>query len=66
MAIKKTVTAVEIDSAHDGFIEVTRHSENNGTWLEIRGDTDFPFILESAQDIDKLCKCLQECKILLK
>lgn len=66
MAIKKTVTAVEIDSAHDGFIEVTRHSENNSTWLEIRGDTDFPFILESVKDIDKLCKCLQECKILLK
>lgn len=66
MAIKSNTITVEIVSEHDGFIEVTRHSNAGTVWLAVTGDKEAPLVMENAKDIDDVCKALQDCKKLLK
>ena len=67
MTIKSYTTDIEVKSNHMGFLNITRKEnspelDNNSAWIEISNDENYPLILESIEDIDELCRVLQESK----
>lgn len=62
MAIKCFIESAIIESDHDGYISVDIKNEN-GAWLELHNDKNFPLVIETDRDIEEFAKQL---KMLLK
>ena len=66
MSIESKITQVIIESSHMGFLLVQRKTENEETWLEIGNEGDYPLVIQTEKDIDKLIDELRMLKTLLK